>query len=413
MASQTAIVHESIADEFLALISAHSPNVAASATSETDGASLRGLFTETSANRVREIVADALAKGAKVAAGSADVKGNVVQPLLLSGVTSDMRIYKEEMFAPVFSMLTCTLPGAFFLSSAELMLPVQRADKTEEEAIFIANDHDYGLAAAVWTQDTAAGYRIARGINAGMVHMFVLSLASTKSGSQSLAVTERRSTIALRCLTEDGSTVGSAGSTDSRASGAFAAALRGVEADAYYVTGSSRRPRSLPSTLLTLTPSKRHSTGIWIVLSGSGNVAVSGTLRLAPISLVIYRSLLGLFQNCCSPSSISAPPSHPLPRHSPPPALFPSSRPPFSSSLIFSTFLCELDGGKTISWVSLPKLSNGLRDAASDGSPRLAIESSAHPLTYTWFKVGLGGGRGCRRKLTSVAFRKKSLRLPT
>lgn len=59
-------------------------------------------------------------------------------------------IYREEMFAPVFSLLTY---------------------KTEEEAIFIANDHDYGLAAAVWSADTNAAYRIARGINAGMVHI--------------------------------------------------------------------------------------------------------------------------------------------------------------------------------------------------------------------------------------------------
>lgn len=123
MASQTAIVHESIADEFLALITAHSPNVAASATAESDGASLRGLFTETSANRVREIVDDALAKGAKVAAGTAEVKGNVVQPLLLSGVTSDMRIYKEEMFAPVFSMLTCAFCLSFPRPKADGSLP--------------------------------------------------------------------------------------------------------------------------------------------------------------------------------------------------------------------------------------------------------------------------------------------------
>ncbi|KAK4705364.1 hypothetical protein P7C70_g838, partial [Phenoliferia sp. Uapishka_3] len=150
MATQTAIVHESIVDEFLSLVTAHAPNVRASGDSTDEGASLRGLFTEASATRVKEIVADALGKGAKVAAGSADVKDNVVQPLLLSGVTSDMQIYKEEMFAPVFSVLTF---------------------KTEEEAVFIANDHDYGLAASVWTADITAGMRISNGINAGMVHI--------------------------------------------------------------------------------------------------------------------------------------------------------------------------------------------------------------------------------------------------
>lgn len=66
------------------------PNVSASG-DPADKAPLRGLFTEASAKRVKEIVDDALSKGAEVAAGSADVKGNVVQPLLLKGVTSDMR----------------------------------------------------------------------------------------------------------------------------------------------------------------------------------------------------------------------------------------------------------------------------------------------------------------------------------
>ncbi|KAL8278624.1 hypothetical protein RQP46_008916 [Phenoliferia psychrophenolica] len=149
MATQTAIVHESIVDEFISLIKAHAATVRASG-DPNEQVSLRGLFTDASATRVKAIVADAISKGAKIAAGSADVKDNVVQPLLLSGVTSDMLIYKEEMFAPVFSVLTY---------------------KTEEEAIFIANDHDYGLAAAVWTVDTNSGVRIANGINAGMVHI--------------------------------------------------------------------------------------------------------------------------------------------------------------------------------------------------------------------------------------------------
>lgn len=86
-------VHESVVEEFLELVKAHASHVKASGNVEDKSASLRGLFTEASATRVEGIVADAISKGAKVVVGSAHVKGNVVQPLLLSGVTSAMRTF--------------------------------------------------------------------------------------------------------------------------------------------------------------------------------------------------------------------------------------------------------------------------------------------------------------------------------
>ena len=68
------------------------------------------------------------------------------------------------MFAPVLAFTfesnrestNDTLPSVFSFSVLTY--------KTEEEAIFIANDHDYGLAAAVWTKDTNSGIRIANGM---------------------------------------------------------------------------------------------------------------------------------------------------------------------------------------------------------------------------------------------------------
>ncbi|BGP19142.1 hypothetical protein JCM10213v2_007229 [Rhodosporidiobolus nylandii] len=147
MATQTAIVHESVVDKFTELLSANYPRASKST---EDGAALRGLFTEVSAKRVDEAIADATSKGAQIVAGEHRVEGNVVQPVLLKGVTDQMRIYKEEMFAPVFSILTWT---------------------DEEKALFYANDHDYGLAASIFTADEARGVRLARGIDAGMVHI--------------------------------------------------------------------------------------------------------------------------------------------------------------------------------------------------------------------------------------------------
>lgn len=148
MATQTAIVHESIADKFLALLTDKYPS--ASKASPDDGTALRGLFTQASAERVKGAVDDALSKGAQIVAGENRLEGNVIQPVLLKGITPEMRIYREEMFAPVFSVITF---------------------KTDEEAVKYANDHDYGLAASVFTQHVDRGYALAREIDSGMVHI--------------------------------------------------------------------------------------------------------------------------------------------------------------------------------------------------------------------------------------------------
>lgn len=147
MATQTAIVHESIVDDFLKLLTADFPRASASL---DDGAALRGLFTAASAERVQGAIEDALSKGAKIAAGENKREGNVIQPCLLRDVTDDMRIYREEMFAPVFSVLTF---------------------RDDEQALRYANDHEYGLSAAVFTQNIDRGLRLADGIESGAVHI--------------------------------------------------------------------------------------------------------------------------------------------------------------------------------------------------------------------------------------------------
>lgn len=70
------------------------------------------------------------------------------EPTVISGATNDMRAMQEETFGP-------TLPIATF--------------KTEEEAIRLANDSEFGLTASVWTRDRAKGERVARQIEAGSV----------------------------------------------------------------------------------------------------------------------------------------------------------------------------------------------------------------------------------------------------
>lgn len=100
---------------------------------------------------VESQVEDAVARGARVLAGGARLPAlgqNFYQPTVLAGVTREMCIMREETFGPV--------------------LPVMAFD-SDEEAVRLANDSEFGLAASVWTSDRARGERLARRIQAGTV----------------------------------------------------------------------------------------------------------------------------------------------------------------------------------------------------------------------------------------------------
>jgi acyl-CoA reductase-like NAD-dependent aldehyde dehydrogenase len=101
---------------------------------------------------VVELIEDAVASGAtKLCGGPTEVAGlpgKFVAPTVLSGVTHEMRIMREEIFGPV--------------------LPIVVVD-SEQEAIELANDSEFGLGASVWTKDRQRGERIARRVESGMV----------------------------------------------------------------------------------------------------------------------------------------------------------------------------------------------------------------------------------------------------
>jgi succinate-semialdehyde dehydrogenase/glutarate-semialdehyde dehydrogenase len=101
---------------------------------------------------VCELVDDAIAAGAKrLCGGPVEVPGfagHFIAPTVLTDVTHDMRIMREEIFGPV--------------------LPIVRVE-SEDEAIELANDSRFGLGASVWTLDREKGERIAHRIEAGMV----------------------------------------------------------------------------------------------------------------------------------------------------------------------------------------------------------------------------------------------------
>lgn len=96
-------------------------------------------------------VEDAVARGARVLAGGSRLQGlgpNFYQPTVLADVTHEMQIMREETFGPV--------------------LPVMAFD-SDDEAVRLANDSEYGLSASVWTRDRDRGERLAPRIQAGTV----------------------------------------------------------------------------------------------------------------------------------------------------------------------------------------------------------------------------------------------------
>jgi succinate-semialdehyde dehydrogenase/glutarate-semialdehyde dehydrogenase len=100
--------------------------------------------------KVEEHVADALAKGAKVAIGGKRhaLGGTFYEPTILTGVTTGMLVAREETFGPV--------------------APLFRF-KTEAEAIAMANDTEFGLAAYLYTRDLARSWRVSEAIEYGIV----------------------------------------------------------------------------------------------------------------------------------------------------------------------------------------------------------------------------------------------------
>ena len=102
---------------------------------------------------IEKHVADAVSKGAKVLAGgrrNPNLKGLYYEPTVITNVNHDMLIMREETFGPV--------------------MPIMQV-RDEEEAIRMANDSHYGLAANVWTKNKKKGIEIAKRIESGSVNV--------------------------------------------------------------------------------------------------------------------------------------------------------------------------------------------------------------------------------------------------
>jgi acyl-CoA reductase-like NAD-dependent aldehyde dehydrogenase len=142
-------VHRSLYDAFLkaCVEKAKKLRVGPGLDGESD---LGPMIHERQLQMVEAQVRDAVARGARILTGGSRcaVGLNFYRPTVLADVTSAMCIMRDETFGPV--------------------LPVM-AFETDEEAVRLANDSAFGLAASVWTRDHARGERLARRIQAGTV----------------------------------------------------------------------------------------------------------------------------------------------------------------------------------------------------------------------------------------------------
>lgn len=150
-ASSRCIVERSIYDRFVADLTARVNNIRVGDPMDKR-TEIGALIHPSHLESVLAYVEAGKAEGAKLVAGGGRVpgmeRGNYMQPTLFADVDNTMRIAQEEVFGPVL-----------------VVIPFDG----EEEAVRIASDVKYGLAAYVWTADVAKANRVAQGIQAGMV----------------------------------------------------------------------------------------------------------------------------------------------------------------------------------------------------------------------------------------------------
>ncbi|MDR0424897.1 MAG: aldehyde dehydrogenase family protein [Clostridiales Family XIII bacterium] len=145
------IIESSFKDKFLARLAERAN--ALTIGNPLDNPDMGPLITKAHMEKVLKYIESGKAEGAKCVCGGyrhtegGCGKGFYVAPTIFDGCTRDMRIVKEEIFGPVVTVQTF---------------------ETEEEAIRMANDTDYGLAGAVFTKDGARALRVVERIRAGI-----------------------------------------------------------------------------------------------------------------------------------------------------------------------------------------------------------------------------------------------------
>ncbi|KAF4587421.1 NAD-dependent aldehyde dehydrogenase [Ophiocordyceps camponoti-floridani] len=147
MSTERILVHQSIADKFRNML------VAKTKEKYNSSSSTPTLINPTAASRNRNLISQAVEKGARLLPIFAEKEADTpsgMQAVVLENVNSSMDIYGTESFGPSVSLFTF---------------------ESEAEAIKLANDSEYGLTAAVFSEDLRAAFRTADALESGAVHI--------------------------------------------------------------------------------------------------------------------------------------------------------------------------------------------------------------------------------------------------
>lgn len=148
MSTERLIVDARVADAFVEKLAKKAASLRVGDPSDGDSV-LGSLIDAAAGQRIKALVDDAVAKGARLLCGGR-VDGSLMQATLLDGVTEQMRLYREESFGPVAVVL--------------------RAEG-DEALLRLANDSEFGLSAAVFSRDVSRALGLAQRIESGICHI--------------------------------------------------------------------------------------------------------------------------------------------------------------------------------------------------------------------------------------------------
>ncbi|HVY35603.1 MAG TPA: aldehyde dehydrogenase [Caulobacteraceae bacterium] len=148
MSTERLVVDNKVADAFVEKLAAKAKSLPAG---DPRGGNvvLGSLVSVEAAEGVESLIKDAVSKGAKLVAGGSR-EGSIMDAAVLDHVTSDMRIYHEESFGPVVSVIR---------------------GNGDDDLVRLANDTEYGLSSAVFATDINRALSVARRIEAGICHI--------------------------------------------------------------------------------------------------------------------------------------------------------------------------------------------------------------------------------------------------
>lgn len=144
------LVQDGIASEFVSRLAARVSALSVGLGTD-EGVAIGPLINAAALEKVERLVRDAVSKGAHIETGGHRVavdEGSFYAPTVITGVTPEMALFREEIFGPVAAVVTFT---------------------HEADAIALANDTEYGLAAYFYTQNLGRSWRVAQQLEYGMV----------------------------------------------------------------------------------------------------------------------------------------------------------------------------------------------------------------------------------------------------